>query len=125
MCERVWNASLIIHCPGSSEKYVSSSDLVTIKTDTALLYDAVTLFATALADLDMSQVVSMTPLSCSDDTTWEHGNSLINYMKMVQINGLTGRVKFDQNGVRTDFELEIVELKKHGLDKVMTIVLFN
>ena len=29
---------------------------VIIQTDTALLYDAVTLFATALADLDMSQV---------------------------------------------------------------------
>ena len=60
----------------------------------------------------------MTPLSCADEATWEHGNSLINYMKMADINGITGRVKFDENGERTDFELEIVELKKHGLDKV-------
>ena len=52
------------------------------------------------------------------DNTWEHGNSLINYMKMADINGLTGRIKFDENGHRQDFELEIVELKKHGLDKV-------
>ena len=107
------------------------------QTDTALLYDAVTLFATALADLDLSQVmiqiwpelgnihalilikvINMVPLSCSSDNTWEHGNSLINYMKMADINGLTGRIKFDENGLRTDFELEIVELKKHGLDKV-------
>ena len=60
----------------------------------------------------------MVPLSCTSDNTWEHGNSLINYMKMADINGLTGRIKFDENGLRTDFELEIVELKKHGLDKV-------
>ena len=60
----------------------------------------------------------MVPLSCSSDNTWEHGNSLINYMKMADINGLTGRIKFDEDGLRTDFELEIVELKKHGLDKV-------
>ena len=60
----------------------------------------------------------MTPLSCAAEATWEHGNSLINYMKMADINGITGRVKFDENGERTDFELEIVELKKHGLDKV-------
>ena len=60
----------------------------------------------------------MSPLSCSSDNTWEHGNSLINYMKMADINGLTGRIKFDENGLRTDFELEIVELKKHGLEKV-------
>ena len=64
------------------------------------------------------KVIQLSPLSCSDDVTWEHGNSLINYMKMADINGLTGRVKFDENGLRTDFELEIVELKKHGLDKV-------
>ncbi len=32
--------------------------------------------------------------------------------------GLSGRIKFDQHGLRTDFELEIVELKKDGLVKV-------
>lgn len=36
----------------------------------------------------------------------------------MEIEGLTGRIKFDQQGVRTEFELEIVELKKHGLEKV-------
>ena len=61
----------------------------------------------------------MNPLSCSTEEAWEHGNSLINYMKMVEIEGLTGRIKFDQEGQRSDFQLEIVELKKHGLDKVL------
>ena len=61
----------------------------------------------------------MNPLSCSTEDAWEHGNSLINYMKMVEIEGLTGRIKFDQDGQRSDFQLEIVELKKHGLDKVL------
>ena len=32
--------------------------------------------------------------------------------------GLTGTIKFDQHGLRTDFQLEIVELKKDGLVKV-------
>ena len=65
------------------------------------------------------QVINMNPLSCSSEDAWEHGNSLINYMKMVEIDGLTGRIKFDQDGQRSDFQLEIVELKKHGLDKVL------
>ena len=69
-------------------------------------------------DTFLAKVINMVPLSCTSDNTWEHGNSLINYMKMADINGLTGRIKFDENGLRTDFELEIVELKKHGLDKV-------
>ena len=33
--------------------------------------------------------------------------------------GLTGTIKFDQHGLRTDFTLEVVELKKDGLVKVI------
>ena len=32
--------------------------------------------------------------------------------------GLTGTIKFDQHGLRSDFALEVVELKKGGLVKV-------
>ena len=32
--------------------------------------------------------------------------------------GLTGNITFDQHGLRTDFELEVIELKKEGLVKV-------
>ena len=39
-------------------------------------------------------------------------------MKLVEINGLTGKVKFDKHGIRTDFTLDIVELKRQGLEKV-------
>ena len=83
------------------------------QTETALVYDAVHLFARALTDADMSQVnlvISMeilivitnsianyqeiTParLSCSvgaagaervEGGTWQHGSSLLNYMKLV------------------------------------------
>ena len=41
-------------------------------------------------------------------------------MKLVEMDGLTGKVKFDQLGLRTDFTLEIVELKKQGLTKVFS-----
>ena len=39
-------------------------------------------------------------------------------MKLVKMDGLTGKVKFDKSGLRTDFTLDIVELKRHGLEKV-------
>ena len=64
------------------------------------------------------KVVFTRPLSCSGEETWQHGNSLVNYMKLVEMDGLTGKVKFDQRGLRTDFTLEIVELKRQGLTKV-------
>lgn len=54
-----------------------------IKAETALMYDAVHLFAKALHDLDTSQQIDIHPLSCDGQDTWPHGYSLINYMKIV------------------------------------------
>jgi len=54
-----------------------------LQTETALMYDAVHLFAKALHDLDSSQRIDIKPLSCEKEDTWPHGYSLINYMKIV------------------------------------------
>jgi hypothetical protein len=54
------------------------------QTETALIYDAVHLFAQALNDLDHSQEINTKPLSCDGSETWQHGNSLVNYMKLVK-----------------------------------------
>ena len=35
--------------------------------------------------------------------------------------GLTGPIKFDARGFRTDFSLDIIELKQEGLVKVFLI----
>ena len=40
------------------------------------------------------------------------------WVMKVEVEGLTGNIKFDEWGLRTEFELQIVELKKHGLEKV-------
>ena len=40
----------------------------------------------------------------------------------MEIEGLTGKIKFDQQGGRTEFELQIVELKKYGLEKVRIVI---
>lgn len=50
--------------------------------ETALMYDAVHLFAKALHDLDTSQQIDIKPLSCDAVDFWPHGYSLINYMKV-------------------------------------------
>jgi len=38
----------------------------------------------ALNDLDHSQEINTKPLSCDGSETWQHGNSLVNYMKLVR-----------------------------------------
>ncbi|XP_076549026.1 kainate-type ionotropic glutamate receptor subunit 1D isoform X4 [Osmia lignaria lignaria] len=91
------------------------------KTETSLMYDAVHLFAKALHDLDTSQQIDIKPLSCESTDTWPHGYSLINYMKIVEMTGLTGIIKFDHQGFRSDFILDIIELNnKEGLKKIGT-----
>ncbi|XP_064079193.1 glutamate receptor ionotropic, kainate 2-like isoform X3 [Macrobrachium nipponense] len=97
---------------------IQGGNMTFLKTEVALMYDAVQLFAKALDDLDRSRHIDVTPLDCDGDTTWVHGNSLINYMKWVQVNGLTGLIKFDTEGFRRDVALEIIELTKDGLVRV-------
>ncbi|XP_045593286.1 glutamate receptor ionotropic, kainate 2 isoform X4 [Procambarus clarkii] len=97
---------------------LKNSNMTLLKTEVALMYDAVQLFAKALDDLDRSRHIDVTPLECDGDITWIHGNSLINYMKWVQVNGLTGLIKFDTEGFRRDVTLDIVELTKEGLSRV-------
>ncbi|KAJ2951074.1 hypothetical protein O0L34_g5454 [Tuta absoluta] len=95
----------------------SKENMTFIKTETALMYDAVHLFAKALHDLDTSQQIDVRPLSCEAEDTWPHGYSLINYMKIVEMKGLTGVIKFDHQGFRSDFTLDIIELTRDGLQK--------
>ncbi|XP_045125479.1 glutamate receptor ionotropic, kainate 2-like isoform X1 [Portunus trituberculatus] len=127
-----------------------------ITTGAALMFDAVILFASALTTMDKSGQVSIRELNCSGDRTWQHGNSLINYMKwygsraigantrdthrqpyrgvrynpfdprqnlnplsgmsyynmteQVRVVGLTGVLRFDDAGFRSDFNLDIIEM---------------
>lgn len=88
-----------------------------IKTETALMYDAVHLFARALSELAIAQDISTESILCDKKQTWIFGNSLLNYMKAMDFEGLSGRIRVE-NGKRTDFELDIVELTKTGLRTV-------
>lgn len=58
------------------------------QTETALIYDAVKLLATALQDLDQSRSIDVTPISCENGIPWMHGSSLINYMRPITFQGV-------------------------------------
>ena len=88
-----------------------------LDTTTALIYDSVHAFALALNELTSVQQVRQKPLDCSGTLAWAHGNSLVNYMKMVEFIGLSGPIKFDASGLRTTFEMDLMELQMPGLVK--------
>ncbi|XP_021964381.1 glutamate receptor ionotropic, kainate 2 isoform X1 [Folsomia candida] len=89
-----------------------------MKTETALVYDAVHLFSKALHVLDSSQRIDIRPLTCESTDTWQHGYSIINYMKMVQLQGLTGLIQFDTSGYRSDIQLDVIQVANEGLIKI-------
>ena len=53
------------------------------------------------------------------NAAWAHGNSLVNYMKMVEFIGLSGPIKFDASGLRTQFAMDLMELQMPGLVKLL------
>ncbi|KAK6631711.1 hypothetical protein RUM43_013775 [Polyplax serrata] len=94
----------------------------TVKVETALMYDAVHLFAKAVHGIEGSKKkISVGSLRCDGIDTWSHGYSLVNYIKLVETKGVTGPISFDKNdGRRTFFRLEIAELTKGGFKKIGT-----
>lgn len=87
--------------------------------DTALLFDAVYLFAEALETLGGKQVETM-QLQCSDTESWKYGLSVHNTMSTTTIEGLTRTIKLDTNGNRTEFTLDLIELASDGIQKFGT-----
>ncbi|XP_070167336.1 glutamate receptor ionotropic, kainate 2-like isoform X1 [Polyergus mexicanus] len=89
-----------------------------LKVEAALAYDAVQLFAKGYARLRDSVNGNTKKLFCNRTEIWGHGFSLSNYMRSEQINGLSGVIKFDTAGFRSEFQLDIVSLKNQGLRKI-------
>lgn len=61
-------------CPSSSSPLQLSS---------ALMFDAVHVVVGAVRELNRSQEIGVKPLSCTSPQIWQHGTSLMNYLRMV------------------------------------------
>jgi len=83
----------------------------------ALIYDSVWVFAKALNDLDSLQDMELQRLSCPLGTPWEDGEKVLGFIKEVEYTGLTGEIKFDQEGFRTHFPLDLMEKFHNRLKK--------
>lgn len=98
----------------SFDPFVSAWQL---QVKTALLIDAVLLFSQALDNIGHFDAM---PLFCNSSDNWIHGETAFNYMKTETKTGLTGFIQFDNIGVRSDFDLELIELKEGGITTIGT-----
>nr|XP_019574531.1 PREDICTED: glutamate receptor ionotropic, kainate 4 isoform X3 [Rhinolophus sinicus] len=83
----------------------------------ALLFDAVYAVVTAVQELNRSQEIGVKPLSCGSAQIWQHGTSLMNYLRMVELEGLTGHIEFNSKGQRSNYALKILQFTRNGFQQ--------
>uniref|UniRef100_A0A8C3HKE4 Glutamate receptor n=1 Tax=Chrysemys picta bellii TaxID=8478 RepID=A0A8C3HKE4_CHRPI len=84
----------------------------------ALLFDAVYAVVTAVQELNRSQEIGVKPLSCGSAQIWQHGTSLMNYLRMVELEGLTGHIEFNSKGQRSNYALKILQYTRRGFKQI-------
>ncbi|XP_039620132.1 glutamate receptor ionotropic, kainate 4 isoform X1 [Polypterus senegalus] len=84
----------------------------------ALLYDAVHAVVNAAHELNRSQEIGVKQLSCKSSQIWPHGTSLMNYLRMVELEGLTGHIEFNSKGQRSNYALRVMKNTRDGLRQI-------
>ncbi|XP_038609528.1 LOW QUALITY PROTEIN: glutamate receptor ionotropic, kainate 4 [Tachyglossus aculeatus] len=84
----------------------------------ALLFDAVYAVVSAVQELNRSQEIGVKPLSCGSAQIWQHGTSLMNYLRMVELEGLTGHIEFNSKGQRSNYALKILQFTRYGFRQI-------
>ena len=68
-------------------------------------------------DLDSLQRLDTEVLSCEEPRPWADGEKILGYLREVEHVGLTGEIKFDADGFRTHFPLDLMEKFHNRLKK--------
>ncbi|XP_048161046.1 glutamate receptor 2 isoform X2 [Corvus hawaiiensis] len=105
------------------EKEYPGAHTSTIKYTSALTYDAVQVMTEAFRNLRKQRIEISRRGNAGDclanpAVPWGHGVEIERALKQVQVEGLTGNIKFDQNGKRINFTINVMELKSTGPRKI-------
>ncbi|XP_066488007.1 glutamate receptor 2 isoform X3 [Tiliqua scincoides] len=105
------------------EKEYPGAHTSNIKYTSALTYDAVKVMTEAFRNLRKQRIEISRRGNAGDclanpAVPWSHGVEIERALKQVQVEGLTGNIKFDQNGKRINFTINVMELKSTGPRKI-------
>ncbi|XP_030804297.1 glutamate receptor 2 isoform X4 [Camarhynchus parvulus] len=112
------------------EKEYPGAHTSTIKYTSALTYDAVQVMTEAFRNLRKQRIEISRRGNAGDclanpAVPWGHGVEIERALKQVQVEGLTGNIKFDQNGKRINFTINVMELKSTGPRKESPYVMMK
>ncbi|XP_074252891.1 glutamate receptor 2 isoform X6 [Saimiri boliviensis] len=105
------------------EKEYPGAHTTTIKYTSALTYDAVQVMTEAFRNLRKQRIEISRRGNAGDclanpAVPWGQGVEIERALKQVQVEGLSGNIKFDQNGKRINYTINIMELKTNGPRKI-------
>ncbi|KAI5645987.1 ligand-gated ion channel domain-containing protein [Phthorimaea operculella] len=83
----------------------------------AMIHDAVILKALAI---NATELEAAPEVKCTENNFWDMGSTVLNCLRNMEIDGITGPVSFDESGFRSDFEVDVIELGDQGLEMVGT-----
>lgn len=80
-----------------------------VRTEAALLYDAVKVLATVLKEMDAVNAVEPVSFRCNANQAapWEQGAEIMRTLNTKTEHGMSGRILFDDGGLRTQFYMEV------------------
>ena len=84
----------------------------------ALMYDAVQVMANAMENLNSLKTINVSSLSCEPTRPWPNGETVLGFLQDVNHEGLSGEIKFDAKGFRTDFGLDLMNKASHKMEKI-------
>ncbi|XP_031627054.1 glutamate receptor ionotropic, kainate 2-like [Contarinia nasturtii] len=86
-----------------------------VSLQTSLIYDAVMVFSIAIEKLGADQVAPV-PIACFNRTSmWNKGYTILNYMKNVNYDGVSGRIEFDNSGVRSNITIDLLDVRSETI----------
>ncbi|KFM83024.1 Glutamate receptor, ionotropic kainate 2, partial [Stegodyphus mimosarum] len=89
-----------------------------ITTEAALVYDAVTMLAKSLRELERSRQLDLRSMYCDESAVSSHGNATIYHMQMHPFEGASGYIKIDKQGRRITFSIDMVKITNKGIMKI-------
>ncbi|XP_074025580.1 glutamate receptor ionotropic, kainate 2 isoform X1 [Leptinotarsa decemlineata] len=93
-----------------------------LRMEPALIIDAMQMFAEIFnhrQNLSPVPIVeNSNSLPCYESDSWEHGYSVVNMLKTSSYEGLTGLVRFNNEGFRSEFLIDIYELREGGITDI-------
>lgn len=81
-----------------------------------MIFDGMEILTTALLELNEFDTASMDCHSSHD--VWQYGTTIINFIRQVATEGITGWVGFDESGFRANLTFDIVTMTENDFEQI-------